>query len=252
MKSSRLWSAALGCSLIVGCAAGPPAGPDETATCDSMPRREHWLGPKGGLGEPTFSELLLSFGAANLQKDADKTLYWYLWSQNYNRYRAVLEANGDIAPLKQQAAQEIQAGATLLACKRFIAETSIELLPYDAARSAFPVNARFYDEFDKPQTILNLNGQYGFRSAQIRMSREGWILPADQEQAQQLGQALGPVGFALAKPPHFHGVAVYTLDRCDPDPKQAEVLQCIGTLQKLFAFADPPLQPLYELVKGTQ
>jgi len=216
-----------------------------------MPRQEHWLGPRG-LSEPTFPELLVSYGAANMPKDADKTLDWYLWSQSYNRYMAVLRADGNTVSLKREAAQEIQVEAAMLACKRFIANTSIELLPYDVERGAFPINARFYDDFDEPQIVLNPQGQYGFRSAEIRMSRKGWMLPANQEQAQQLGQALEQVGFTAAKRHHLHGVAVYTLDRCDTNPKQAEVLQCIGTLRKLIAIAEPPLQPLYELVKDTQ
>ncbi|MDE0853961.1 MAG: hypothetical protein OSA97_06025 [Nevskia sp.] len=262
MKLIRLWSAALGCVLIAGCAATPRQEP-KLASCAATPRLNPKLEPWAGLREPTFPELLVSFGAANLPQDPDGTLYKYLWSQSksYDRYEATREAHGDMAPLMQEATEQIQAGAPALACKQFMFETSIQLMKYDSARGAFPVQP--YDPIRQgdmvndvqhnvwPQIIANPNGDYGYRRAAIRVSREGWLLPATEDQAQQLRQALWePV---LKGWLSLHGIAVYTLDRCDQDPEQIEVLQCTGTMQKFYAYSHTPsLQPVYELVKDTQ
>lgn len=247
---NRLWSAALGCMLIAGCAGTSRQEPG-FAPCATTSHQEPKATPWAGLGEPTFPELLVGFGAANLAQDPDKTLARYFWSQpnSYARYMAVKKSSGDLAPLQQEATQQIQAGAAALACKRFTAETAIALLPYDVALGAFPVNPQPYDDFDRGQTIVNQDGAYGFRSAQIKVPHNRWMLRATQDQALQLRQALGPVGAQR----FLHGMAVYTLDRCDQDPEQVEVLRCTGTMQKFYAYSsNPPLEPLYELVRDTR
>lgn len=247
MKSSCLWLMAVGCMLIASCATTPRQEP-KLASCADTPAQDPKLAP-WGLSKATFPELLVSFGAANLPEDPDKTVYKYVWSQSgsYDRYEATREAHGDMAPLMQEATKQIHAGAQALACKEFIDDLPIALLSYDAARGGFPVDAQWYRDWNRPQAVINLDGSYGYRRAEIRIPRDGWTLPATQEQGQQIWQAIwDPI---VRGKRFFRGIGVYTLDRCDQDPQQSDVLQCTGTLRKFYAYAHPPLQPVYELVK---
>jgi hypothetical protein len=255
MNSGRLCLAALGCMLIAGC-----------ATTTSPGQAPPSLAPWAGLGEPTFPEMLDSFGTANLARAPDDTLDKYLrsHSRSFDRYMAARETGADLTPLKQEAAQQIQVGAAALVGKRFIAKTTIDLEQYDAARGGFPI----YTQIDHMWGLTYTNPDvrtmpyrgmtavaenYGYLRGQVWFSREGWVLPATPDQAQHILEVLSQAGAARK----ISGIAVYSLDRCNQDVKELPTLQCTGTLLKLYGYSSPAMErpdvkPLVELVKFTQ
>lgn len=95
-----------------------------------------------------------------------------------------------------------------------------------------------------------ISSDYGFVTAQVQYSKEGWVIPATPDQAVRMLEQLSLVGgkrrIAVA--------LTYSLDRCDADESQQSNLICTATVQNMYGYsslssAQPDTPPTMQLVK---
>jgi len=238
-----------------------------TVGCTTAPRAPDPvkpMAPWATLSNPEFQSLLVSYAISNMPSSRDVALDKYLRSQTktFDRYIAAKEVGADLALLESEALTEIEAKKSEVLQKSFMVATTTELEPYDRNAKAFPIFGLFNENIgfrffsgDVRSSPSHLGidvaaAQYGFQDAKIWMSKKGWFVPADQEQATRYLEALSRSGARK----DMTTVIVFHLGRCDQDPGNKEALVCDGVIDRIYGYASrrdvlPENQPLVEFIK---
>lgn len=247
--------------LIGGCASTPPQAPD--APSFRAPWADH--------ATPQFSDLLVTYGTSNLSSKRAETLDGYLRSQTktFDRYIAANEVGVGVEALHQEAINEIQALAPSVRAKQFLVRGEFPVHAYDHQLQGFPLYLPFelwagvrYTNSDvrtgisegrRTRGMSVISSEYGFVTAQVQYSKEGWVISATPDEAvrmlEQLSQVGGKRRIAVA--------LTYSLDRCDADESQQSNLICTATIQNMYGYSNlnsvqPDAPPTMQLVKRSR
>lgn len=247
---------ALATGALTSCSLAPaaPAAPSYQA---------RWA----AFAKPAFSDLLASYGASNVQRSRSETLDNYLRSQTktYDRYVAAKEVGIGVDALQQEALSEIQVVSASLPSRSFLVRAAFSVQTYDPQLGGFPL---YQQPFDLDASIRYVNDDvrtasstsrgtrgmvvadaYGFQEAEVWFSKVGWVVPATQDQAVHVLEALSRSGgerkIAVAM--------TYSLDRCDASDSNAAKLVCRATVRSMTGYSSldgirPDQAPVVELV----
>lgn len=247
-------------AVVVGCTSTPTSPP--------APEPPSYRAPWAGVAGPQFSDLLVTYGASNLASKRAETLDGYLRSQTktFDRYIAAKEVGVGVEALHQEAINEIQTLAPSVRAKQFLVRGEFPVHAYNQELQGFPLYLPFelwagvrYHNNDVRTGISDgrrtrgmsvISSEYGFVTAQVQYSKEGWVIPATPDEAvrmlEQLSQVGGKRSIAVA--------LTYSLDRCEADESQRSNLICTATIQNMYGYnslnsVQPDTPPTMQLVK---